>query len=212
MISSGTMPPKVAVFCSADDKACESFKSLAKKLGQKLAEHEFGLVTGGSKTGLMKEVVDGYVSEPAHENNLYGIMPKVLQKYNVHHPLIPTEQLIWVETMHSRLEQFHKLSDIVIILPGGFGTLHELMDFLVAKQFSLHNKPIILINIDGYWDSLLELFQTMQKNNLLAQAHHNIFLVVSDEQECIEKLIENSNLNSENRLDTFYWETKTRTI
>src|SRR5579871_4935985 len=122
-VSSSPTFPTVAIFCSADDKASESFKSLAHKLGQMLGERGFGLVTGGSKTGLMKAVIDGYAAKASHLNTLYGVMPKVLQKYNVHHALIPFEQLIWVDSMHARLEQFHTLSDSIIILPGGFGTL-----------------------------------------------------------------------------------------
>lgn len=200
---------KVAVFCSADDKASEQFKFVARKLGHKLGENEFGLVTGGSKTGLMKEIIDGYVQKASNLKNLYGVIPTVLKKYNIHHFAIPENQLIWVEGMHSRLEQFHKLSDIIIILPGGFGTLHELMDFLVSKQFSLNNKQIILFNIDGYWNNLLKLFQTMQENNLLTPAHQNIFTVVNNEQECINKLINSVYLDKENRLDAFYWQKKT---
>lgn len=205
LFSADPVLPKVAVFCSADNKASQSFKALAQNLGKKLGQNNFGLITGGSKTGLMKEVTDGYLAAAPHTNNLYGIMPEVLKKYDAHHPGIAPAQLLWVDTMHKRLETFHELSDIIVILPGGFGTLHELMDFLVAKQFSLTKKPIILINYEQYWDNLLKLFQTMQDNNLLAQSHQNIFVVVQDEDECICAIQSAQQANFQ-ELDSHYWE------
>ncbi len=198
---------RVAVFCSADDKVSESFKILAHNLGKQLAKHNFGLITGGSRTGLMKEVVDGYTSGATSLENLYGVMPQVLAEYNVHHPAIPQENLHWVKTLHIRLAKYHDLADIIIILPGGFGTLHELMDFLVHNQFALNVKPIILINSQGYWDNLLAQFQTMIKHKLLSPKHLTALSLVKSDDECIEKLINQEFLYSEkDGLSSYYWE------
>lgn len=197
--------PRVAVFCSADNKASDSLKMLARDIGIKLGEHAAGLVTGGSKTGLMKEVIDGYLSTAEHAENMYGVIPSVLKEFNVHHTGIFPSHLLWVDTMHTRLATFHELSDIVVILPGGFGTLHELMDFLVAKQFAIINKPIILVNYEHFWDKLLKLFNNMQTQNLLAQSHKNIFTVVSNAEECIRAITTLSPIEHAG-LESLYWE------
>lgn len=196
----------VAVFCSADNKVSEHFKSVAYNLGHQLGMHGFGLITGGSKTGLMLEVTNGFVSTTKDRDTLHGIMPKVLQAYNAHHPDIPSHNLTWVDSIYIRLTHFHKLADVIVILPGGFGTLHELMDFLVHHQFALSNKPIILINIDGYWDYLLQQFNVMNQEQLLADKHLHILTVVASEDECIQKIINNNLSVNHEGLSNHYWE------
>jgi len=197
---------KVAVFCSADDKASEQFKTIAYNLGKQLGLHNCGLITGGSRTGLMKEVVDGYVSTAQCFDNLYGVMPQILEHYNVHHHAIPQENLKWVETLHTRLALFHELSDIVVVLPGGFGTLHELMDFIVHNQFDLDKKQIILINPQNYWDHLLLQFKVMVEHNLVSSRHLAHIVIVTSEHECIEKLLSQEVCSQEYGLASYYWE------
>lgn len=199
---------KVAVFCSADNKVSEQFKTYAYNLGTLLGNNNFGLVTGGSCTGLMKEVVNGYVSVTSNIKNLYGIMPQVLACYDAHHRAIPNENLIWVDTIHIRLSKFHELSDVIVVLPGGFGTLHEMMDFLIHNQFALSKKPIILINYEGYWNSLLSQFKTMIKEQLLSPQHLASLIIVQSENECMQKLVNNELQYAEQGLNTRYWENK----
>lgn len=200
-----TQMPKVAIFCSADDKVSERFKQVAYSLGKQLGSLHCGLITGGSKTGLMKEVVDGYASTAQDLKQLYGVMPQVLMQYNVHHSAIPQENFTWTETMHARLATFHALADVIIILPGGFGTLHELMDFLVHNQFALCKKRIILLNPDGFWDNLLAQFHVMVEQKLLALKHLELLTLVSSEQACIEKLV-TEQCQAEHGLQTHYWQ------
>lgn len=205
-VSNNNTKRKVTVFCSADDKAQDKFKTLAYRLGESLGYNNFGLVTGGSKTGLMKEVINGYTTRNNDLTNLHGILPIVLQSHNVHHESILEENLIWVETMHIRLKNFHDLSDVIVILPGGFGTLHELMDFLVHNQFGLLTTPVIIINIDGFWNNLLAQFATMVQENLLSAKTLSIIRVVQSEDECM-KLLMTKNINhSDGGLNSRYWE------
>jgi uncharacterized protein (TIGR00730 family) len=199
----------IAVFCSADNKVSDSFKTIAHNLGALLGQHGFGLVTGGSQTGLMKEIVDGYVHATDSLHNLFGIMPDALKPFDVHHKKIPENQLLWVQTMHCRLTNFQNISDAIIILPGGYGTLHELMDFLVHSQFELIKKiPIIICNIDGYWDNLLQQFKVMEEHKLLHPKHLALITVANSEQECLDILINLSQSSSTHEcgLNSFYWE------
>jgi hypothetical protein len=193
----------VAVFCSADDKASAHFKSVAHSLGSQLARHNFGLVTGGSRTGLMKEVVDGYANATTNLENLYGILPQALINYNVHHLSIPAKNLMWSKDIHSRLSDFHALTDIIIILPGGYGTLHELMDFLVHNQFGIHKTQIILLNIDGFWNHLLSLFKSMADQQLVSLKHLNMLTIVQSVEECIQCI---NSVHEVQDLASHYWE------
>lgn len=206
LLSTSVPMIKVAVFCSADNKVSQQFKIAAYSLGQRLSKANFGLVTGGSKTGLMKELIDGYVDQAESTNHLYGIMPYVLAPYDVHHQAIPVENLKRVETLHVRLATFHELADVVIVLPGGFGTLHELMDFLVHNQFALSKKSIILINTDGYWNSLLAQFQVMVDHNLLSSVHLSILQIALTVDECIDILINKRFSATGQGLADLYWQ------
>lgn len=204
-VSFGFAQHMVAVFCSADNKVSGAYKTMAYNLGKKLGSHNFGLVTGGSKTGLMKEVVDGYISSAHTKKGLYGVMPHVLYSYNVHHEDILTENLLWVDTLHLRLARFAELAQTIIILPGGFGTLHELMDFLAHNQFALTSKPIILINYQGYWDNLLAQFKVMNEQQLLADKHLHAIHVVDSEDECMNILVNDCAIHQEQGLSDHYW-------
>lgn len=197
----------VAVFCSGDDKAPAQFKRVAFELGSQLAGHQLGLVTGGSKTGLMNEVINGYCSTANNTDSLYGVIPQVFFGHNVHHPSIPQENVRWVDTLHIRLGLFHELCDCIVILPGGFGTLHELMDFLVHNQLFASKKRIIILNVDHFWDPLLQQFKLMHHHSLLTDKHLAIIEVVATSDDCIKTIL--SDVKHHNQaVETHFWEEK----
>jgi uncharacterized protein (TIGR00730 family) len=198
---------KVCVFCSADDKIDSSFKDEAFRLGQELAKISAVLITGGAKTGLMKSVTDGFTS--INKEAVYGVMPLVLKDYRVEHPAIPSHQIHWMPDMYERLKEFHRLSDTCIVLPGGWGTLHELMDFLVSDQFAIHKTTIILVNFKGYWDHLLLQFGKMWDENALAEKHLKSLKVASGVEDVIYKLTRSKKeAKTHNGLDDRFWENK----
>jgi uncharacterized protein (TIGR00730 family) len=210
-LSSQSVSINVAVFCSADDKASSQYKQVAHELGGMLAKHQFGLITGGSKTGLMKEVVDGYVlASPVRStvfrNNVHGVMLQAFADFDVHHPSIPSENFQWVDTIHERFTVFHELADVIIVLPGGFGTLHELLDFLVHKQFGLIEKSIILFNSNGYWNPLLLQFQNMVTEQLLTEKSLAGLQVVDSTDACVKAIIASEDTTSTQGLHDRYWE------
>lgn len=200
---------QIAVFCSADDKIPSRFKRLAYRFGKNIAEKKWGLITGGSKTGLMKEVIDGYVktaSPTAQPHSVKGILPSIFKEAAIHHPQINDQNLIWTDSVHGRLASFHKNSDVIVVLPGGFGTLHELMDFLVHNQFGLMNKKIILFNANHYWDGLLQQFRTMRRQSALHKKHLAHLQVVTNLNECMRAINTSQNKKILQGLSTRYWE------
>lgn len=195
----------VGVFCATDEQVPEPYKTEAFELGRLLCRSGYGLVTGGSNTGLMNAVVNGFASQEETEH-LRGILPSIFKAYNVHHPKIPEANLIWTESIHERLQSFHNFCDTMIVLPGGFGTLHELMDFIVPKQWGLSQKKIILLNVDHYWDYQLLQFQVMVEKKVLKQRHLDLLTVVHSVEECMAAILlqDGEHLGLQDR----YWEEK----
>lgn len=195
----------VGVFCSADDKIPEQYKQESFALGVALRKNNYPLVTGAGRTGLMNSVINGYTS--LDEGMVKGVLPLIFKEYDISHPKLSNANLVWTDNIHQRLQSFQDLCDTMIILPGGFGTLHELMDFLVSKQFGLTNKKIILFNIDHFWDSLLNQFKIMVKKNALPQKHLDFLNITTSISDCLESLKMNENHNS--GLTDRFWEAKT---
>lgn len=183
----------VGIFCSADDKVPDEFKSVAYELGKKLREKDLGIVTGGSNTGLMKEVIDGYVELSSELHYACGVIPESFKSYDIQHRSIPEENLTWTESLHSRLAAFHEKCSVIVVLPGGFGTLHELMDFLVHNQLGLIQVPIIVVNVDGFWNDQFKQFEKMVEKNCLEIKHLSSINIIDTLEGCLE-IIDNSSL------------------
>lgn len=184
----------VGIFCSADDRVSGRFKNIAYELGKRLREKNLAVITGGSNTGLMKDVVDGHAVAPCSAG-VHGVMPKVLASYNACHTSIPENNFTWTENLHGRLAVFHERCSIIIVLPGGFGTLHELMDFLVHSQLGIVQVPIIVMNIGGFWNYQLKQFQVMIEQNCLSAKHLEFIKIVDTLEDCLHS-IENVFLES----------------
>lgn len=146
----------VCVFASSSDLLPKAYYELAAQIGAQLAKNGITMVFGAGSMGLM-----GAAARAAYENGgkQIGVLP---EKMNL--PGIAYEnmtKLIITETMHERKRTMEELSSAFIVLPGGFGTLEELLEVLTLKQLGYHNKPVIIINISGCFDPLLEHFELM---------------------------------------------------
>lgn len=198
-------PKTVSVFCGAGGKMSTEFKQTAFNLGYELAKHGFPLVTGGANVGMMKEVVDGHIHFDINASRR-GVIPHIFRKYNIHHTGITTENLIWTLDVHERLQTFYELADIIVVLPGGFGTLHELMDCLVHIQFDLISKRVFLLNLKSFWDPLLEQFKIMVLENAVHQHHVDNLIVADSVPELITQLQENTAPKLVQDIETQRWE------
>lgn len=195
----------VGVFCATNEKIPQEYKELAFTFGQELAKSDLALITGGCNSGLMNAVMNGFTSEEGNEH-LKGVIPSLFKKFDVHHPDIPKNNLIWTDTVHQRLQTFHKECDTLVILPGGIGTLHELLDFFVPKQWGLLDKKIILVNVDNYWDHLLQQFQLMIEKNALHQNHLDLLTVVTNVEQCMKEINNQQKVTEHKGLKERYWE------
>jgi len=173
----------VTVFCGSSSGTDEIYKSQATLLGQTLAKQNIELVYGGANVGLMGSVADGVLS---NGGKVIGVLPNFLKSKEIAHQHLT--ELILVETMHERKTKMNELCDGVIALPGGFGTLEEFFEMLTWAQLGLHKKPIAILNIDGFYDSLTILVQTMVDKGFLKEVNQQMLLVSDNIDELLEKM------------------------
>tara|TARA_R110002095_G_scaffold88769_2_gene77534 strand:- start:427 stop:1113 length:687 start_codon:yes stop_codon:yes gene_type:complete len=162
----------VVVFCSSSHKIKNSYQEAATALGETLAKNNINLVFGGSDTGLM-----GLVARAAKAggSKITNIFPEQLKAYNIEYK--EADVFIYTKTIGERKEKMMR-ADAFVALPGGFGTLDEVMSAVIAKQLGVHKKPIILVNIDGFWQPLLETFKAMAKENTLKPEHLQLVTII----------------------------------
>lgn len=165
----------IAVYCGSSPGAKPEYTRAARALGQHLAEQRITLIYGGGDVGLMGEVADAVLE---HGGTAVGVITRHLADKELAHEGLSTLHV--VNTMHERKALMAELADAFIAMPGGIGTLEELTEVMVWTQLGLHPKPSGILNIAGYYDTLLRLFDTMVDQNFLAgdQLHS---LAVSDD-------------------------------
>jgi hypothetical protein len=173
----------VTVFCGSSSGSEEFYPSHARALGKTLAQRNIQIIYGGAKVGLMGAVADAALSEGG---KVIGVIPYFLKSKEIAHDGLT--QLIMVESMHERKTKMHELSDGIIALPGGFGTLEELFEMLTWAQLGLHKKPIGLLNTNGFYDPLTMLLQTMVTKGFLKEVNYNMLLVGSDPDDLLGQM------------------------
>ncbi len=147
----------ICVYCGSSPGLNPSFVEAARELGRILATSRIGLVYGGGDLGLMGTVARSVLE---HGGHVTGIIPGFLSERE--HMLSEAQELIVVDDMHQRKQLMFSKSDAFVALPGGLGTLEEFVEQLTWTQLGRHRKPIVLANIDGFWNPLLELFDRMR--------------------------------------------------
>ncbi|EDM37661.1 hypothetical protein PBAL39_14589 [Pedobacter sp. BAL39] len=174
---------RITVFCGSSFGTEKEYEQQAYLLGKTLAERSIGVVYGGANVGLMGAIANGAI-----ENNgaVIGVLPHFLQNKEIAHEGLT--ELILVETMHERKTKMNDLTDGVITLPGGFGTLEEFFEMLTWAQLGLHKKPIGILNINGFYDELLALVETMVRKGFLKDVNQNMLLTSNEIEDLLNKM------------------------
>lgn len=165
------MIKSVCVFCGASSGSNPIYLETARAVGKMLAAQNITLVFGGGKIGMMGAVADAVLAEGG---KVIGVIPEFLKTKEVAH--LGVTELIVVSSMHERKTIMHQLSDSVMVLPGGYGTLDELFEMLTWGQLGLHQKPIGLLNTEGYFDGLIQFVNHITTERFLRPAHCNMLL------------------------------------
>jgi len=165
----------VTVFCGSSLGVDNAYQTDAILLGKLLAKQNITLVYGGAKVGIMGTVADAALNSGG---KVIGVIPNFLKTKEVAHDNLT--ELIVVKTMHERKTMMHDLCDGIIALPGGFGTMEELFEVLTWAQLGLHQKPIGLLNTNGFYDALIQLITNMVEKGFLKQINQDMLLVSND--------------------------------
>lgn len=146
----------ICVFCSASNGLDETYYTEAKKMGELLAKNGYNLVYGGSSLGIM-----GQISKAAKENGakIIGVMPEKLHEICKHSNSNIYDEYFVTKDMRERKAKMDELSDGLVVLPGGFGTLEEVSEMIVQKIIGYNNKPIVFLNTNHFYDNLFEFFE-----------------------------------------------------
>ncbi|MES2593289.1 MAG: TIGR00730 family Rossman fold protein [Bacteroidota bacterium] len=174
---------QITVFCGSSFGTDVNYQTQALLVGETLAKNNIALVYGGAKIGLMGAVADGVLN---NGGKVTGVLPFFLQDKEIAHERLT--ELILVDSMHERKTKMYELCDGIIALPGGFGTMEELFEMLTWAQLGLHKKPIGLLNVDGFYDSLLDLIQTMVSKGFLKNVNQEMLLISNNIDNLLEQM------------------------
>lgn len=178
---------RVAIFCGSKHGSDPAFAESAQELGADLAKRGIELVYGGGAVGLMGELAEAALSEGGR---VIGVIPEKLYEMEVAH--MGLTELYRVKTMHERKALMADLSDGFIALPGGIGTLEEIMEVITWKGIGYHNKPCGFMNVSGYYDDLLSFFSSMEKAQFLYGTISEQVFVETSGHELLDKMLDHS--------------------
>ena len=171
---------KICVYCGSGRGKNPLYSRAAQILGEAMAEEGISLVYGGGGNGLMGDVARAV---RANGGTVTGIIPAALVARE--NPYTDVDEYILVENLHQRKMMMFERSDAFVALPGGLGTLEELVEQLTWVQLDFHQKPVVLANIGGYWDKLLELFAQMREETFIREGLLPRYTVVEDAEDIV---------------------------
>jgi uncharacterized protein (TIGR00730 family) len=174
---------RIVVFCGSSSGTDPIYAARAYETGSLLARLGIGLVYGGARVGLMGAVADGAL---ANGGEVIGVLPRFLSGKEIGHAGLT--DLILVDNMHERKMKMQELSDGVITLPGGFGTMEEVFEMVTWGQLGLHSKPVGVLNVAGFYNDLSELLQTMVDKGFLKAENQRMLLFADTIEELLEKM------------------------
>lgn len=173
----------VVVFCASSPGFDPIWMQMAYGAGRHLAQQGITLVYGGGRVGLMGAVADGALS---NNGTVLGVIPHFLNSKEIGHSGVT--ELIAVDNMHQRKMKMNDLSEAIIALPGGYGTLEELFEMVTWAQLGLHKKPVGLLNINGFYDHLIAFVNNMVEVGLLNKQNQEMLLVADNIEELLAKM------------------------
>jgi uncharacterized protein (TIGR00730 family) len=171
----------VCVFCSSAGGLPEVYRAAARDLGAELAQRGHRLVYGGGNVGLMGEVARAV---HAHGGTVVGVIPQGLVDRELAYD--PADELLVTTTMRERKAEMDARADAFVALPGGFGTLEELLEVLTLRQLRLHDRPIVLVNVAGYWDPFLSMVADMVDQGFAPLGEGVLFQVAKTPSEAVD--------------------------
>lgn len=176
-----TKSKTICVYCASSSRVASLYNEAATRLGSLIARAGMTLVTGGGCQGLMRAVEDGALDEGG---KAIGVIPRFMIDAGWQHPALT--ELRVTENMHERKQLMADLSDAVVALPGGCGTMEELLEIITWKQLGLYLNPIVILNVGGYYDHLIKQLEHAVDEHFMGEIHSKIWSVASTPEEVLD--------------------------
>lgn len=173
----------VCVYCGSSNRVDDRYRTAATRMGTLLAKAGLAVVYGGGRVGLMGIVAD---SALAAGGEVVGIIPSHIRDMEIDHPGL--SELHVVDSMHTRKMMMFDRSDAFVVLPGGLGTMDETFEIITWRQLGIHDKPVVLVNENGYWDPLLAMVDHMIETGFAQPEHRGLYRVVDGVDAVIDAL------------------------
>jgi len=174
---------KVTVYCASSAKLAPKYFESTQKIGEILAQHDITAIYGGGAVGLMGKLADTMI---ANNGKIIGIMPAFMKQVEWQHKGI--SELIVTQDMHERKKRFMEDTNALVTLPGGCGTLEELLEAITLKRLGVFIKPIIILNQDGFYDPLIEMLEKCISEKFMRTEHREIWTIINKPEELIEAI------------------------
>jgi len=173
----------ICVYCSSSNSIADTYPPVAERLGRKIARRDHALVYGGGAVGLM-----GVLAQAAHEEGgqVTGVIPAKLQDREG--IAYDADELIVTDTMRERKGLMYDRADAFVVLPGGYGTLEEFMEVLTLKQLGYHDRPIVILNVDGFFDTLLSFFGELREGRFARENITDLVHVVTSPEAALDRI------------------------
>jgi hypothetical protein len=173
----------VTVFCGSKPGKDKAYVAVAEHLGATLANNDITLVYGGGNKGIMGAIANACLSAGG---KVIGIIPKLLLAWEAQHEGLT--ELIVTESMHARKLLLYEKCDLALVLPGGMGTLDELFEMLTWNNLKIHNKKVYIINVNGYYDAMIQLLDSMDTQGFMYESWRSRLIECNSVQEFMDAL------------------------
>lgn len=173
----------VVVYCASSTKIKSCYFEAAQRLGKILAENNITCCNGAGNMGLMAALSNAVLE---NGGRVTGVIPRFMCEQGWHHEQLTTLEIL--DTMHERKQRMMQLSDAAIALPGGCGTLEELLEVITWKQLGLYLKPIVIVNVDNFFTPLLAYLEQLIEERFMRPIHRNIWIVVESPEDVLEAI------------------------
>ena len=174
---------KICIYGAASSLIDEKFIKVGEELGRKMAERGHGLVFGGGRSGMMGAPARGVHEKGGH---ILGIAPVFFEENNPEVSFEYCTEFIHTESMRERKRLLDEYSDAFIVSPGGIGTFDEFFEILTLKQLGRHNKPIVIFNIDGYFDNMIKMMEVSMEQKFITSDCIDLYKVTSTIEETLD--------------------------
>ncbi|CAD7043857.1 TIGR00730 family Rossman fold protein [Pseudorhizobium endolithicum] len=178
----------ICVYCGSQPGRDPAYLAAGRALGKSIAAHGLRLVYGGGTKGIMGAVAAGVL---AHGGQVTGIIPEFLVDMEAtRHSLGQLDELIVTEDMHARKHAMFERSDAFVTLPGGIGTVEEIVEIMTWAQLGRHEKPMVFANIGGFWKPMLDLVEHMREQGFIHRAHLVQPMVIDDVEDIVPAILD----------------------